>query len=78
MAGEKTEKATPKKLRDARKKGDVAKSRDITSTFGLIFTFGILWMLFGYASRESAWLLQRALAQLRRARDERAIGIGHA
>lgn len=61
-SGEKTEKATPKKLRDARKKGDVAKSRDITSTFGLIFTFGVLWMVFGYAAKQSASLLQRALA----------------
>lgn len=61
-SGEKTEKATPKKIRDARKKGDVAKSRDITSTFGLIFTFGILWMVFGYASEQSASLLERALA----------------
>lgn len=31
--GEKTEKATPKKLRDARKKGQVAKSQDLPSAF---------------------------------------------
>lgn len=35
-SGDKTEKPTPKKLQDARKKGDIAKSKDITSTAGLL------------------------------------------
>lgn len=34
--GEKTEKATPKKLRDARNKGQVAKSQDLPSAFTFI------------------------------------------
>lgn len=34
--GEKTEKATPKKLNDARKKGQVAKSQDLPSAFTFI------------------------------------------
>lgn len=34
--GEKTEKASPKKLRDARKKGQVAKSQDLPSAFTFI------------------------------------------
>ncbi|MET3288508.1 UNVERIFIED_CONTAM: flagellar biosynthetic protein FlhB [Brevibacillus sp. OAP136] len=44
--GEKTEKATPKKKQDARKKGQVAKSSDlspafaITSIFTLLYVFG--------------------------------------
>ena len=38
-AGDKTEKPTPKKLEDARKKGDVAKSREVTSAVGLV-----LWL----------------------------------
>ena len=33
---EKTEKATPKKLRDARKKGQVAKSQDLPAAFTFI------------------------------------------
>src|SRR5690349_18590807 len=33
---EKTEKATPKKLRDARKKGQVAKSQDFPSAFTFV------------------------------------------
>jgi len=32
---EKTEKATPKKLRDARKKGQVAKSQDFPSAIAM-------------------------------------------
>lgn len=34
--GDKTEKPTPKRLKDARKKGNVAKSKDVTSTVGLL------------------------------------------
>ena len=40
---EKTEKATPKKLKDARKKGQVAKSKDFPSAFTFIVSiWGIL------------------------------------
>ena len=35
-SGDKTEKPTPKKLQDARKKGDVSKSKDITATAGML------------------------------------------
>jgi len=42
--GEKTEKATPKKLRDARKKGQVAKSQDFPSACTFIVSMlGTLW-----------------------------------
>jgi flagellar biosynthesis protein FlhB len=41
---EKTEEATPKKLADTRKKGQVAKSQDL-NTGGLLFV-GILAMFF--------------------------------
>ena len=44
-AGEKTEMPTPKKLRDARQKGQVCSSKDITSTAILIVLFAVLaWM----------------------------------
>jgi len=39
FAGEKTEKATPKKRRDARQKGQVFKSMDLSSAFVLVFVF---------------------------------------
>ncbi|MCB1112016.1 MAG: type III secretion system export apparatus subunit SctU [Chlamydiales bacterium] len=42
--GEKTEKATPKKLRDARKKGQVAKSQDLPSAFTFIIS---IWTTLG-------------------------------
>ena len=40
--GQKTEAATPKKLNDARKKGQVAKSRDLTGAVSLLAFFIIL------------------------------------
>lgn len=40
--GEKTEKATPKKLRDARKKGQVAKSQDLPSAFTFIASIAVI------------------------------------
>lgn len=39
---EKTEKATPKKLRDARKKGQVAKSQDFPSVFTFITSIAVV------------------------------------
>jgi type III secretion YscU/HrpY family protein len=52
--GEKTEKATPKKLRDARKKGQVAKSQDLPSAFTFIasiwVTMGLSTHLYHYLS----------------------------
>ena len=44
-SGEKTEMPTPKKLRDAREKGQVCTSKDIVSTAILIVLFAVLaWM----------------------------------
>ncbi len=40
--GEKTEKATPKKLRDAKKKGQVAKAQDLPSAFTFIASIAIV------------------------------------
>jgi type III secretion protein U len=46
--GEKTEKATPKKLKDAKKKGQVAKSQDLPSAFTFIASIWITLGLIGY------------------------------
>ncbi len=43
--GEKSEKATPKKLKDARKKGQVAKSQDLPSAFTFIISIMALLAL---------------------------------
>ena len=50
--GDKTEKPTPKRLRDARKKGDVAKSRELTSTVGLLGWLLVLVLLAGFCARQ--------------------------
>lgn len=42
FAGEKTEKATPKKRQDERRKGRVTKSQDVNTSILLLFTFLIL------------------------------------
>lgn len=47
-SGQKTEKATPKRLRDARKKGDIPKSRELSNTLGLAFILTLLWLTFSY------------------------------
>ncbi len=41
-SGDRTEKATPKKRKDARDKGQVFKSTDLTTAFSLLALFGIL------------------------------------
>ncbi|MEN2464558.1 flagellar biosynthesis protein FlhB [Ornithinibacillus sp. FSL M8-0202] len=46
FAGEKTEKATPKKRNDERKKGRVAKSQDVNTAFLLLFVL-IMMAVFG-------------------------------
>ncbi len=45
---EKSEKATPKKLRDARKKGQVARSQDFPSAFTFIVSIASTLLLSGY------------------------------
>lgn len=47
FSGEKTEKATPKKRQDARKKGQVVKSQDITSAIVMLMVFIFLFFFAG-------------------------------
>jgi flagellar biosynthesis protein FlhB len=51
---EKTEKATPKKLRDARKKGQVAKSQDFPSSFTFIVSIAATLITSGYIFEQLA------------------------
>jgi flagellar biosynthetic protein FlhB len=46
--GEKTEEATPKKLDDARKEGQVARSHELVTAFSLIALFGSLKIFMNY------------------------------
>lgn len=53
--GEKTESATPKKLEDARKKGQVAKSMDAITAVSLLVFFFLLKLLMGIFSANLRW-----------------------
>lgn len=46
MPGERTEKATPKRRRDERKKGNVLQSKDVVTVFTLIGSFFVLRLTF--------------------------------
>lgn len=50
MASDKTEQPTAKRLRDARKKGQVAKSQEIGSAAGIIMSCSMVWLLWGSIS----------------------------
>ncbi len=50
-SGEKTEKPSPKKLRDARKKGDVAKSKEVGATIVTLVWLLIFFLTAGYVAR---------------------------
>ena len=61
-SGEKTEKATPRKLREARKRGDIPKSRDLGLALGMIAIAVVLWQLVGSAPERLASLTEAVLA----------------
>ncbi len=56
-AASKTEKATPRKLEEARKKGDVVRSQDVSQLASLIGAFGILAVGGGWLCRDLAMRL---------------------
>ena len=64
--GDKTEKPTPKKLQDARKKGDVAKSKEVTSTLVLVVWLGLGALSVTYAARRIATLFEALFATVGR------------
>ena len=57
---EKTEKATPKKLRDARKKGQVAKSKDFPSAFTFAASFALIVATSSYFFKNLAGFMVQA------------------
>jgi type III secretion protein U len=60
--GDKTEKPTPKRLADARKKGEVAKSRDVTATVTLFVWLIVLIFGAGFAGTRLAGLFEQSFA----------------
>jgi type III secretion protein U len=62
--GDKTEKPTPKKLQDARKKGNVPKSKDLTSTVELFVWMALFALAASYAAHVLVRLTEAALAAI--------------
>ncbi|MFS0865090.1 flagellar biosynthesis protein FlhB [Fredinandcohnia sp. 179-A 10B2 NHS] len=60
FAGEKTEKATPKKRQDSRKKGQVAKSADVNTAILLIAVFFTLFIFGGFFLERLLGLLKHS------------------
>lgn len=60
-SGDKTEKPTPKKLKDARKDGDVPKSKDLTSTAVVLVWLVMAWLAIPIAARQLLELFQSSL-----------------
>lgn len=58
-SGDKTEKPTPRRLQDARKKGDVAKSKDVPATVGLLAWLLLLTFGAGFAGTRLAGLFEQ-------------------
>ena len=60
--GEPTEEPTPKRLRDARRKGQVARSRDLTAGAAFLAAFAALWLSAGALVGLVAGFMRRTLA----------------
>jgi type III secretion protein U len=61
-SGEKTEQPTDKKLRDARKRGQIAKSNDVTTTFVTIFVLAAVAYVFETVVRKFRELFAGGIA----------------
>ncbi|MFD1360354.1 flagellar biosynthesis protein FlhB [Lentibacillus salinarum] len=62
-AEEKTEKATPKKRQDERKKGKIAKSQDVNTAFLLLFCFSLLFVFGTFMKDHMTALYQRTFTE---------------
>ncbi|MGM7720386.1 flagellar biosynthesis protein FlhB [Metabacillus sp. Hm71] len=62
FAGEKTEKATPRKKQDARKKGQVAKSADVNTALSLLAVF-LSFLFIGAFMRDRILLMMKGTFQ---------------
>ena len=62
MSGEKTEKATAKKRRDAREKGQVRQSTEVNTTFCCIVMFGLLFLIWPWYVERIMMILKEHLS----------------
>jgi type III secretion protein U len=63
-SGDKTEKPTSKKLRDARKKGDVSKSKDLSHTWELAIWLLLFWLMTSHLATEFALLFEASFSRI--------------
>ena len=61
-SADQTEKPTPKRLKDARKDGDVPKSKELTATAGVLCWFILVWLALGFAWQRLAALFTQVLS----------------
>lgn len=72
--GEKTEEATPKKLRDARKKGQVAKSQDLPSAFTFVVSIWVVLAMSHFLYKELGGFIIATFTQIQQGGLDQAIG----
>ena len=58
-SADQTEKPTPKRLKDARKDGDVPKSKELTATAGVLCWLILSWLALGSVRRQLGELFQK-------------------
>ncbi len=68
--GSKTEKATPKKRRDERKKGNVFMSRDVVSVVTMLGAFCMVWMLSDTITGQMGGFLRYCMAGINASQTE--------
>jgi type III secretion protein U len=61
-SADQTEKPTPKRLKDARKDGDVAKSKELTATAGVLCWLILAWLALDSVRRQLGELFRQVLA----------------
>lgn len=61
-SADQTEKPTPKRLKDARKDGDVAKSKELTATAGVLCWLVLSWLALASVRQQLTGLFQKVLA----------------
>ena len=61
-SADQTEKPTPKRLKDARKDGDVPKSKELTATAGVLCWFILVWLALGFAWQRLAALFTQVFS----------------
>jgi type III secretion protein U len=71
--GEKTEEATPKKLRDARQKGQVAKSQDLPSAFTFVVSIWVVMAMSHFLYNEMGSFIVATFNQIQQGNMDQAI-----